>query len=101
MTDKKEGGFTLVEVIIAIALFVVVIPPIAGMIVSVGYINNKGNGYEIVNGIAEAKMESLRSKGYANLPNGTTDFSSELPDTLGTPHSGSYTVSDQDTTLKK
>lgn len=101
MTDKKEGGFTLVEVIIAIAVFVVVIPAIAGMIVSVGFINSKSNAYQIIDGVAEQKMESLRSKGYANLSNGTTDFSSELPDQLGTPHTGSYTISDQGTSIKK
>lgn len=101
MPVKDGDGFTLVEVIIAIAVFVVIIPAIVGMLVSVGYINNRSNAYGIIGGVAESKLESLRSKGYANLSNGMTDFSNELPDQLGTPHSASYTISHQSTTIKK
>ncbi len=101
MLKKDQTGFTITEVIVAIALFVVILPTIVGMIISMGFVNKKSKDYAIVNGFAEEKMESLRSIGYTALTNGTTDFTGELPGTLSPPRSGTYLVSTQSANVKK
>ncbi|MCA9334666.1 hypothetical protein KC953_00810 [Candidatus Saccharibacteria bacterium] len=101
MPKIHESGFTIIELIIATVLFVVVVPAIAGMISSAGYVNKKSVDYTLINNLAEEKIESLRGTGYANLVNGTTDFADELPASLSPPNSASYVISDQDTHIKK
>ena len=101
MSKEKESGFTIIELIIAVALFVVIVPAVASMISSAGYINKTSIDYTTINNLAEEKMESLRGAGYENLVNGTTDFANELPATLSPPHTASYTVSDVETDVKK
>lgn len=101
MQRNKENGFTIIEIIIAITLFAIIVPSIVGMITTAGYINKKSIDYTLVNNMAEEKIESLRSKGYAALADGTTDFSNELPGTLTPPNSASYTITPASTDVKK
>lgn len=101
MLKKQETGFTLVEIVIAIALFVLIVPPITGMITTAGYVNKKSIDYTTINNLAEEKIESLRAIGYDNLTEGTTYFTNDLPNALSSPNSGSYTISAQSTNVKK
>lgn len=101
MIKKDETGFTIAEVIVAIALFVIILPTIIGMIISMGFVNKKSKDYAIVNGFAEEKVESLRSVGYTALTDGTTNFTSELPGTLSPPRSATYTISTHSTNVKQ
>lgn len=54
--------------------------------------NDDTNDRMIASTTVQNKIESLRSKGFMGVPVGTVDFSNELPNTLPTPRSASYTV---------
>jgi hypothetical protein len=51
--------------------------------------------------LAQNKVETLRSAGYNSLNNGTTSFSAELPNIMGSPKSASYTISSPQTGIKQ
>jgi prepilin-type N-terminal cleavage/methylation domain-containing protein len=91
--ENRQKGFTVIELMIAIALFGIVMPSIITAILSLNAINDRAGDLLYANTIAEGKIESLRSAGYNSLTLGTTDFSSELPPTLDNPRSASYTIS--------
>lgn len=89
---KSQQGFTIVEVLVVIALFAILIPALSLGITNLTAINNRARDLSLANMIAQNKIEQLRSTGYNSIPTGTTSFSSELPATLAQPNSASYTV---------
>lgn len=91
---KQLQGFTVVELLIAIALFGVVMPSIIIGVMSLVMINDRAGDLSQANVIAESKIESIRSAGYNSLVNGSTSFVEELPATFDGPKSASYTVAD-------
>ncbi len=95
MLKLKNGskGFTVVEILLGIALFGVLIPAIVMGLNSVAILNDSSKDLAIANIYAENKMEELRSIGYNSISNGTVDITSTLPPTLGRARSGGYTIS--------
>jgi prepilin-type N-terminal cleavage/methylation domain-containing protein len=93
MAKGGERGFTVVELLIAIALFGIVMPSVILGVMALVQINDRAGDLSQANMIAESKIESLRSLGYTSLVTGTTSFVSELPTTFDDPRSASYTVS--------
>lgn len=93
-TKSKEAGISIVELIIATTLIAICVPAIASMIAALTRLNDRAYDTTVVNALAENKIESLRSKGFAGVTNGTVDFTSELPATIAGPRSASYTISD-------
>lgn len=94
MNTKNEAGLSVVEIIVAITLIAVCVPVITGAIIALDRLNDRAYETSLINALVENKVESLRSKGHSGVPNGTVDFSSELPATLATPKAANYTVSD-------
>lgn len=93
-------GFSIVELIVAITLFAVAIPAVAGLISVLTQMNDRTSDTVAINSIVENKVESLRSKGFNGVPVGTTSFSGELPAYLPTPRTASYTVSQVSPSVK-
>jgi type II secretory pathway pseudopilin PulG len=89
----KEGGFTVLELLISIALIGIIIPTVYLAINSLLVINKRSRNISLVNIAAENKVESLRSTGYNNIPSGTSSFSSELPDELSSPKNATLVIS--------
>ena len=89
--DSK--GFTVVEMLLGIALFAIVIHTIILALNSITIINDSSKDLAIANIYAENKIEELRSIGYNSVPVSTVDITSTLPATLGKNRSGTYTVS--------
>lgn len=89
-----QAGFTITELIITIAVFAILIPVIANLIILIDSTNDRARDKAIINSLVENKAESLRSSGYSSLANGTTDFTNELPNTISGPRSATYTISD-------
>lgn len=58
---KKNSGFTLVEVLVAVAILAVVSIPIIQSFVSVAQVNGKARRRMIANTIAESLMEACKS----------------------------------------
>lgn len=90
--SKKENGFTVVELLITIAICGVIIPLLAAGLNSLVVVNNRSRDLSLVTMLAQNKIELLRSAGYNSLAVGTTDFSGELPSSLASPKSASYNV---------
>ena len=90
-SDSK--GFTVVEMLLGIALFAIIIPTIILALNSITIINDSSKDLAIANIYAENKIEELRSIGYNSVPVSTVDITSTLPATLGKNRSGAYTVS--------
>jgi type II secretory pathway pseudopilin PulG len=91
---KRRGGdgFTVVEMLLGIALFGIIIPTIILAMNAVSMLNENSKDLAIANIYAENKIEEFRSLGYNSLATGTTSVTAELPSALGKDRSGSYTV---------
>ena len=91
---KQQGGFTVVEMLVTLALFAILIPSITLGLSTLTQLNNRSRDLTLISIIAENKIESLRSLGYNAIQNGTVNFTSELPSELASPKSASYTVTE-------
>lgn len=90
--ERKEAGFTIVEMLVTLALFAILIPTLTLGVSTLTQLNNRSRDLTLISIIAENKIESLRSIGYNSIATGTTDFASELPAELASPKTASYTV---------
>ena len=101
MGRHKQAGFTVVELLIAIAVVGILVPTLAGLVNTLNRLNDRARDLNIVNSLAENKTESLRSMGFTALSDGSTSFTAELPTTLGSPKSASYVISTPNTGIKQ
>jgi prepilin-type N-terminal cleavage/methylation domain-containing protein len=92
VAKKAENGFTIIELLIAIAVVAILVPTLIGFVTTLNRFNDRARDMAIVNALVENKVESLRSIGFSGITDGTTSFSSELPTTIGTPRTATYTV---------
>ena len=88
--DQK--GFTVVEMLITLALFAILIPTLTLGVSTLTQLNNRSRDLTLISIIAENKIESLRSIGYNSITVGTTTFTSELPAELASPKTATYVV---------
>lgn len=89
---RSAKGFTIVEILLGIALFGLLIPTIIIALNAIAVINDASKDLVIANIYAENKIEELRSIGYNSVATGTVSITSTLPATLGKNRSGYYTV---------
>jgi prepilin-type N-terminal cleavage/methylation domain-containing protein len=97
----KQAGFTIVELIVTIVLIGLLVPAITMTITTLNLINDRARDLASVHALAENKVESLRSVSFTGLANGTTTFTNELPASLATPRSATYTISAASPALKQ
>lgn len=100
ISGVKQVGFTVVELIVAIAVGGVLATSASVIIVEQARVSQLGRDTTLANSYAETRIEAARSAGYLNLANSTTDITSDLPDELSPPRSGSLTISDHATGAK-
>jgi len=98
---KYKNGFTITELLVAIALFAIVVPLMAVGINNLTVLNNRARDLALANTIAQNKVELLRSTGFNSLIAGTVDFSDELPATFSQPRSANYTITDDSSSVKE
>ena len=96
---RDSKGFTIVEMLVALALFAIIIPAITLGLSTLTQLNNRARDLTLISIIAENKIESLRSMGYNSVIVGTTTFTSELPSEIASPKTATLTVA-QGTGLK-
>lgn len=101
MNKKHQKGFTVVELVVAIVIAGIIIPAVAVAFNNLTAINHRSRDLALANAAAQNKVENLRSIGYNSVSSGTVDFSSELPSSMGTPKTASYTVSEPTTGEKQ
>lgn len=91
-SKTHQQGFTVIELLISIALFAILVPTIVGFLNTIGALNDLAKDTTIANSVTENKVEALRSAGFLSVDAGTVDFTDELPATLSHPRSAVYTV---------
>lgn len=90
--NKDQRGFTVVEMLITLALFAMLIPTLTLGVSTLTQLNNRARDLTLISIIAENKIESLRSIGYNSIAVGSTTFTNELPAELASPKVATYTV---------
>jgi prepilin-type N-terminal cleavage/methylation domain-containing protein len=98
---SKSSGFTIVELVVTIVIAGIIIPAVAIALQNLTSVEYQARDLALANMLSQNKIESLRSIGYNSVSTGTTDFSSELPLSMGAPKSASYTVSTPQTGIKQ
>jgi prepilin-type N-terminal cleavage/methylation domain-containing protein len=100
---KKGGqaGFTIVELVVAIVIAGIIVPAVAIALVNLTAIDYIARDQALANMVAQNKVEGLRSIGYNAISTGTTSFTSDLPSTMSSPKSASYTISSPATGVKQ
>ncbi len=98
---KDQLGFTVIEVMIGIALFAVIVPSIIFAVVSLNQVNDRAADLTFANVLAENKIESLRSAGYNSLTDGTYDFTADLTPTFTLPRQANYIITSPETGIKQ
>jgi prepilin-type N-terminal cleavage/methylation domain-containing protein len=90
---RPQGGFTIVELLVAIAVGAIVTISLNQVVTSYVHVAQRGRYLNLANSYAEAKVEALRNSGYGSLSTGTSNISGELPSQLPRDRSASMTVS--------
>ena len=98
---KKQGGFTLVELLVTIAVAGVVIGSLSQVVTTFVHVSQRGRYLNLANSFVEGKVESLRNSGYNALNTGTTSLTSSLPSQLPPGSTASMTVTAPSTGLKQ
>ncbi len=96
-----EGGFTLVELLVTIAVAAVVTLSLNQIVTNYVHLNERGRYLNLANSFAEAKIETLRNQGFNALNTGTTSLTSQLTTQLPPSRSASMTVTSPTAGLKQ
>lgn len=105
----SEGGFTVVELLVMLAVLVIVFTTFASSFSTIQTINKKAADVNTANQIAFAKVQEYENKPYSNLPNTVPqgsliqveDFTASLPSTLQKPRSAIVYINTVSSTLKQ
>jgi prepilin-type N-terminal cleavage/methylation domain-containing protein len=97
----KFEGFTLVEILVVIAVAAVVIVSLNSVVTGYMHVAQRGRNLSLANAYIEAKVEALRNTGYNGLNLGTSSLTSELPAQLPPSRSASMVVASPSGGLKQ
>lgn len=90
---SNSSGFTIIEAIVAIVITGLITLAITGLFISTEKSQTSAAHLESATRAGEEQLESLRNNSYVTLEPGTTiDFTSELPQSLPAPRSGTVSV---------
>lgn len=94
-TSEKQEGFTIVELVIGMVLIGIVILIITGMLQLLIQMNHRTSNVVNISSLVQNKTESLRSQGFNAIgePGSTHEFNADIPQSIPTPRSASYTIS--------
>jgi prepilin-type N-terminal cleavage/methylation domain-containing protein len=98
---KNSKGFTLVELMAAIALSAIFALSVSSLITNNAKLAQRGRDLAAANSFAEDKVESYRSQGYLGLALGTSNISSELPNELNSPRNASVNITQSSVSVKQ
>lgn len=101
MVKNNQGGFTIVEILVAIAVAGIMIGTVSDVVTSYVHTAQRGRYLNAANSYVEAKVESLRNTGYNGLSIGTTSLTGELPTQLPPNRTASMTISSPSAGIKQ
>ncbi len=97
-----EGGFTLVELLVSIAVIGIVGLGIASLFYTIQYTQRRALYHDTATRAAQREIEVLRNSSYNSLPNGQNiSFTNDLPDILPGDKSGLVQVSEPTPGIKR
>jgi prepilin-type N-terminal cleavage/methylation domain-containing protein len=100
MLAKNKQGFTMLELLISIAILGIVVPALSLGLRGLIVLNNRSRDLALTSMVAENKVEQLRSSGFNSLTVGTYNFSNELPGEISNPKTATYTISNPSAGIK-
>lgn len=101
MINKNTHGFTIVEVLVAIAVAGIMIGSLSSVVTTYVHTAQRGRYLNIANAYVEAKVESLRNIGYNGIAVGTTSLTSNLPTQLPPNRTASMTITSPSAGIKQ
>lgn len=102
MLEKKQSGFTLLELLVTIAVFGFFVVGIINLYIGIEESQRKSYHLEVATRAGEAQIESLRNSQYGNLEaDSEIVFTDQLPADLPEPRSAIVNVSEPEPGLKK
>lgn len=102
MIKRDESGFTLVELIVAIAVMGLVVVGLTNLYISIETTQRKSQRLEVATRAGERQIESLRNSQYNNLTPGVDiNFTNDLPADLPAPRSGVVVVTEPEDGLRR
>lgn len=101
MLEKRPNGYTIVELLVSIAVAGVLFGTLSEVVTSYVHTAQRGRYLNIANSYVEAEVESLRNIGYNGIALGTTNLTSSLSSQLPPNRSASLTVTSPSTGLKQ
>jgi len=78
MTSKDERGFTIMELVVAMAFVGVVIVSLTDLFTALRQVNREANNYTIATQVAQQLLEQYRNTPFSSLAIGTINDSSYL-----------------------
>lgn len=99
--NKDSTGFTIVELIITIAVAALFVAAASTVVTNDTRVAERVRDQTVLNAYVENKIEELRSMGYLGVSSGTTVLTTELPAELASPKSGSLHVSEYSGGVKR
>ncbi len=100
---SNSEAFTLVEIVVGLAIIGIMVISLANLFISIGSIQRQNNHLALATRLAEQKIESLRNHHYNALTISPPplDFTAELSPELGDPKSALVTVSEPNPGMKR
>jgi len=102
MIKNRQAGFTIVELVVTIAVVGVATAGLSSLFVSTQAIQRKTTYVDTATRAAQREIEDLRNDNYSSLtPGQTIDFTAQLPATLPRGSTGTVQVSQPATDLRR
>ncbi|HET7060225.1 MAG TPA: type II secretion system protein [Candidatus Saccharimonadales bacterium] len=102
MIKDEPAGFTIVELLVAIAVIGIAIGSLTSLFISIRNIQQQTIYADTATRAAQREIETLRNDNYASLtPGQSIDFTSQLTGSLPPGSSGSVQVSQPATDLRR
>lgn len=98
---KASAGFTLVELLVSIAVGAILIGSLNAVVTSYLHLSQRGRYLSLANEYVESKVEAIRNGGYNALAPGSYSLTSELPSGLPQSRSGQMQVGNPSGGLKQ
>lgn len=102
MKKHPQAGFTIVELLVTIAIVGITTASLASLFISIHKVQQQTIYVDSATRAAQREIEVLRNDNYASLtPGQTIDFTADLPSNLPRGSTGSVSVSQPSTDLRR
>jgi prepilin-type N-terminal cleavage/methylation domain-containing protein len=102
MSGDKQDGFSLVELVIALAVIGIAAAGITSLFISIRNVQTQTSYVDLATRAAQREIELLRNDNYGSLtPGQTIDFTDQLPGSLPRGRTGTVQVSQPTDDLRR